>query len=224
MAEAIALGAGIIAVIQISDRIIGLTKHYIETVHDAPRDLHVIRIEASALKATFESLEFLQESEYALSKNLQKLGEKDGAVEGCRRSVSELEQLLDSNPQSSNGGKRRKIQATLSSLAWPFKENRAKKLLEEIMRYKTTITLSLSIEHVYVKMINHSFQAVCFCSKFPISDETGASITGMMSRHYAITKSHPNSKLFLTGSRQSILQLSRTIFLPVGKQEPANGF
>ncbi|KAI9773868.1 MAG: hypothetical protein M1840_006094 [Geoglossum simile] len=146
MAEIIALGASIIAVIQISDRIIGLTKYYIEAVHDAPRDLHVIRIEVSTLKAVFESLKLLQDSEYTLSKNLKKLGEKDGAVEGCRRAVLELGKLLDPTPQSTNNGKRRRIQATLSSLAWPFKESKAKKLLDEISRYKITITLSLSAE------------------------------------------------------------------------------
>ena len=156
MAEAIALAAGIIAVIQISDRIISLTKQYIEAVQDAPRYLHVIRIEVSTLKAIFESLKLLQDSEYASSSILHKLGEKDGAVEGCERSVSGLEQLLDARYQPTSGGKRRKLQATLSSLAWPLKESKAKKLLHEISRYKTTITLSLSTEQVYVTRSNFS--------------------------------------------------------------------
>jgi hypothetical protein len=145
MAEAIALGASIIAIIQISDRIISLTKHYIETVHDAPRDLHIIRIEASALKAVFESLELLRHSGHVLC-NLQTLSERDGPVEGCRRSVSELQNLLEPPPQQTSNGKWQKVQTTLSNLAWPFKESKAKKLLDEISRYKTTITLSLSTE------------------------------------------------------------------------------
>jgi hypothetical protein len=160
MAEIIALGASIIAVIQISERIIGLTKNYIEAVHDAPRDLHVIRIEVSTLKAVFESLKLLQDSDYTLSNNLQKLGEKDGAVEGCRRAVLELGKLLDPTRQSTNNGNRRRIQATLSSLAWPFKESKAKKLLDEISRYKITITLSLSAEQAYV--IFFYFLSRCF--------------------------------------------------------------
>jgi hypothetical protein len=98
MAEAIALSASIIAVIQISDRIIGLTKHYIEAVQDAPRNLHSIRIEVSTLKAVFESLELLRDSNSVLSGNVRKLSEKDGAVEGCRRSVSELEKIAQSKP------------------------------------------------------------------------------------------------------------------------------
>jgi len=150
MAEAIALGASIIAVMRISDRIITLTKQYIETVRNAPRDFHVIRIEASALKAVFEGLELLQHSGNFLSNNLQKLGERDGPIEGRRRSVSELEKLLEPSPQPTGNGKWRKIQTTLGNLAWPFEGGKANKLLDEISRYKATITLSLSTEQAYV--------------------------------------------------------------------------
>lgn len=146
MAEAIALGASIIAVIQISDRIIGLTKDYIDGVQDAPRDLHIIRIETSTLKAVFESLKFVHNSGNAISENLQNLARQDGAVAGCRRVVSNLEKLIDTEVDTAMRGKRQKIQATLSNLAWPLKESKAKKLLEEMAKYKTTITLALSSE------------------------------------------------------------------------------
>jgi hypothetical protein len=152
MAEAIALAAGIIAVIQISDRIIGLTKHYIETIRDAPRDLIAIRTEISMLKAVFENLKLMQDCEYASANNLQALSEKDGAVEGCKRSVADLEKLLDTEPQSASGVKRRRIQVTLSSLAWQLKENKVKKLRNELSRYKMAITLFLSSEQAYVHL------------------------------------------------------------------------
>jgi hypothetical protein len=144
MAEAIALGASIIAIIQISDKFIGLTKHYIEGVQDAPRDLHVIRIETSTLKAVFESLKFVHDSGNA--ENLQNLARQDGVVAGCRRALSDLEKLISPEVDTTVQGKRRKIQATLSSLAWPLKESKARKLVDEMARYKTTITLALSSE------------------------------------------------------------------------------
>jgi hypothetical protein len=146
MAEVIALGASIIAVIQISDRVIGLTKQYIETVQDAPRDLHAIRIETSTLKAVFESLNFFHDSENNLSNNLQALGGQNGPLEGCRRSLFNLERLLGPDVDTTVQGKRRMIQATLTSLAWPLKESKARKLLDEVVRYKTTISLALSSE------------------------------------------------------------------------------
>jgi hypothetical protein len=146
MAEAIALGASIFAVIQISDRIIGLIKQYIETAKDAPRDLHTIRIETSTLKAIFESLKFLLDSENPPSDNLQSLDRQNGPVEGCRRSLSDLERLLSPGIDTTVLGKRRKIKATLSGLAWPLKEGRARKLLDDVLQYKTTISLALSSE------------------------------------------------------------------------------
>jgi hypothetical protein len=146
MAETIALGASIIAVIQIADRIISLCKDYIETVKDAPRDLHLILIETSSLKAVFDGLKFLQESGTNLSSNLRILDDKDGLIKGCQRCVSNLETLLSPGFDTSVQGKRRKIQVTLNSLAWPLKERKAKKLLDEILQYKTTITLALSSE------------------------------------------------------------------------------
>jgi hypothetical protein len=146
MAEAVALGASIIAVIQISDRIISLTKQYIETVRSAPRDLHAIRIETSTLKAIFESLKFLHDSENPPSDYVQSLDGQNGPVEGCRRSLSGLERLLGSGIDTTVQGKRRKIQATLNGLAWPLKEAKARKLLDEVLQYKTTISLALSSE------------------------------------------------------------------------------
>jgi hypothetical protein len=145
MAEGIALAASIIAVIQISERIVGITKRYIEAVQEVPRDLHVILIEISTLKAVFESLKFVQGSENAVPYNLQNLGH-NGAIEGCRNTVSELEKLLEPDPKRNSKGKRQKVQAALNTLAWPLKENRAKKLLDDISRFKITITLALSSE------------------------------------------------------------------------------
>jgi hypothetical protein len=67
MAEAVGLGASIIAIYQIADRLIGLCKFYIETVHDAPSDLRKILIEMSALKTIFQDLEFLKRCDSKLS-------------------------------------------------------------------------------------------------------------------------------------------------------------
>jgi hypothetical protein len=153
MAEIIALGSSIIAVIQISERIIGLTADYIEAVHDAPRDLQLIRNVVLTLKPTFETLKIPQDCESTLSNNLQKLGEKDGPIEGCRYAVLELGKLLDSASQSTSNEKRRRFEMTLKSLAWPFKEKKAKKLLDEISRYNETISFSLSAETAYVLLI-----------------------------------------------------------------------
>jgi hypothetical protein len=139
----------IATVIQIADRLIGLCKDYLTTVKDAPSDLRTILIETSTLKVVFESLQFLLDSNSAPSDVLAGLSSENGPVQGCQRSVSELEKLFP--PKSSivrkgQSSKKQKLTNTLAILAWPGKQDRAKKLLDEISRYKSTITLTLSAD------------------------------------------------------------------------------
>ena len=149
MAEVIAVGASVIAIIQVTDRIIALCKFYIETVRDAPSALRVILIETSTLKTIFENLNFLTACNSGVSKTVSTLSGEYGPIEGCRRSITELEKLFPSDCIQTTGqarSKKRKVKATLVALAWPMKENKARKLLDEIVRYKTTITLALTTE------------------------------------------------------------------------------
>ncbi|MCJ1452479.1 hypothetical protein MMC28_002822 [Mycoblastus sanguinarius] len=82
MAEAIAVGASVIAIIQISDRIIGLCKFYIESARDASSDLRVILIETSKLKTVFENLKFLTSCSSGVSAMVSTLSGEDGAHQG----------------------------------------------------------------------------------------------------------------------------------------------
>ncbi|RFU23916.1 hypothetical protein B7463_g12423, partial [Scytalidium lignicola] len=96
----------------------GLTGNFIQASRDAPRDLHTIRIETSTLKATLENLKFLHDSGGCLSDNLQALHGKNGPLEGCRRVLSDLEKLLGPDIHGPADGRRQRIHATLSNLAW----------------------------------------------------------------------------------------------------------
>ena len=152
MAEAIAIGASVIAILQITDRIIGICKSFIRSAQDAPSDLRAILLEVSALKSVLENLEFLIGSNDSSSVLVCNLCEADGPVDGCLRSLQELEGLFprDSVPvQGQEQSKRRKLKSTLTSLAWPLKETKARKLLDDIVRYKSTITLTLTTESLY---------------------------------------------------------------------------
>jgi hypothetical protein len=54
MAEAFAIAAGVIAVLQITDRVAGICRFYIESVHDCPSGLMVVLSETFMLKILFE--------------------------------------------------------------------------------------------------------------------------------------------------------------------------
>jgi len=146
MAEVIGLVASIIAVVQLADRVATMCKLFIETVNDYPKDLRLIYIETGSLKVVFEGLHFLKEDDPADSVTLQRLQGSDGPIEGCKVAMDKLDQLFLPLPESSGKRKRaniQKLQMTLASLAWPLKAERARRLLDEIMRYKSTINTAL---------------------------------------------------------------------------------
>jgi len=152
MAE-VALGASIIAIYQIADRLIGLCKFYIETVHDAPSDLRKILIEMSALKTIFQDLEFLKRCDSKLSAVLESMTGSDGSIGGCRKAVTDIEKLFSQDSINTHryevrASKNTKsvYKATLAALAWPLKASKAMKLLQDISMHKTTITLALTTD------------------------------------------------------------------------------
>ena len=149
MAEVLAIGASVIAIIQITDRIVGLCKFYIETVNNAPSDLRLILLETSSLRTIFKNLDFLIVYDSGVSSIVSSLASVDDPIEGCLKSIIQLEKLFPSNWIRNTGqspSKKRKVRATLATLAWPLKEGKARKLLDEISRYKTTVTLALTTE------------------------------------------------------------------------------
>ena len=153
MAEIIGLGASIATFIQIAGSIAGVCKSYIEAVQDCPKDLRLIYIETSSIKLLFESLQFLNEDDVDDSKASQILFQPDGPILGCGRAVTELGRLLPASllapvptRPAANRAKRQRLSLSLVSLAWPLKASKARKLLDDIMRYKSTITMGLTGE------------------------------------------------------------------------------
>ena len=161
MAEAIAIVASVIAVIQLSDRLVGVVKTFIESSKDAPKDFRVILNEISTLKTIFENLKFLIQVNGADSVLLPRLEGPGGPVEGCQVAIKELTQLITEGfdgPVRNSQKKRKldvgeqitdlKIQMSRfhAKLAWPLKESKARKLLDDLSRYKATINLALANE------------------------------------------------------------------------------
>lgn len=98
------------------------------------------------LKTIFENLNILATGDSGVSKTVSALSGNEGLIEGCRRLITELENLFPSDciqNTAQNPSKKRRVSM---ALAWPLKENKAKKLREEIARYRETITLALTSE------------------------------------------------------------------------------
>jgi hypothetical protein len=154
--DPLSLTAGVIAIIQMADKIISVCKDYVTTVKDAPKDLRTIMFEVGSLKCVVEVLELLlsQETCGDASNILRRLNCSDGALEGCKKSLRDLESLFPAPKESATDGKRQKLLCSLTRLAWPFKADKARKLLDDIGRHKITISLSLTTEAVYVSEIS----------------------------------------------------------------------
>ena len=185
MAEALATSATVIAIIQISDRLIGLCKYYIETVQDASTDLRAILIETSTLKTILESLTFITSCRSGASTVVNTLSGEDGPIEGCLRAITRLEKMFPQNihqAKDENHDKRRKVKATWAALAWPLKEKQAKKLLDEIMRYKSTIALTITTESTYALLPLSLYLVNFFVSSFKFSSRN-VGVSGAQSLH-----------------------------------------
>ncbi|KAK2729735.1 hypothetical protein CKAH01_02709 [Colletotrichum kahawae] len=149
MAEAIGLAASVFATVQIADRVISLCKRYIESIQDAPSDLRTILIETSSVKAILENVKVLIECDNGQSDIFDTLKGPSGPIEGCREAMKSLEGLFRTDTAASQGLSRsRKLKShalvTLATLAWPLKESKAKKLLQDVATHKSTISLALA--------------------------------------------------------------------------------
>lgn len=145
--DLLSIGASIIAVIQAADRITQLCRYYIGAVDDYPTGLRSMLVETSTLKTILESLEFLIDSDADSSPMLDSLRCTAGPIMGCQRTLSELE-LLFPTPSTNPGqnARRKTVKMTLAQLAWPFRQEKARALLAELVQYKTTITSAISCE------------------------------------------------------------------------------
>jgi len=146
--DPLSITASVLAISEVAGKIISVCKSYIASARDAPNDLRIILIEVGSVKCVLETLELLlpKDNLGAHSAILQKLGDDGSALEGCSRALKALEELFPEQVEQSAHGKRRKINASVKHLAWPFKEGKARKLLEDIQRHKATISLMLTTE------------------------------------------------------------------------------
>jgi glutamine synthetase adenylyltransferase len=160
VAETIAVVASIIAIIQISDRVVSSCKFYIQAASNTPSELRTILVEISTLKYVFESLQFLETYAHAEPALWKQLSGQDGPIEECRRSIADLEKLFpaDKIPVAGNRpvSKKCHVQLVRTSLAWPLKARRARELLRIIVQQKAIISLALTTESRLVKLFEMS--------------------------------------------------------------------
>jgi hypothetical protein len=143
--------ASYIAIIQIADRLVSNCKGYVKSVKDTPNNIRIIIIEVGSVRCVLELIRDPVpedgDDNNDMSFRLQNLRGEDGPVEGCKKALIALSSLDPDPVVQSTHEKRRKL-FSLTTLAWPLKEGKARKLLQDIRRYKATMSLALTTETV----------------------------------------------------------------------------
>ena len=145
--------ASLIAVVGLADKVISRCHRYLSAVKGCPSDLRTILLEISSIKAVIENLEFLRSNspDPHLKQLLLSLDGADGPVQGCRECLQQLENLIpDDKTQGSWSKRERPLQPTLERLAWPLHATKAKRLLDELGRFRGSISLTLVTDTTYV--------------------------------------------------------------------------
>jgi NACHT domain len=139
MAEALALGAGIIAVIQLADRVICLSSQltrFIGHVRNAKTEIAQVITTIIALKGTVEFLQQFVKNVDNASRlpQLGSISQPDGPLSRCRTMLEELESEMQAG-KDDNG--------ILKAISWPWKGKEIGKVLQAIEKQKTLIMLAL---------------------------------------------------------------------------------
>ena len=116
--EPLSITASVIAVIQISSKIMSICSDYIRDVKDAPSDLQKIMLEVATVKGIFEALRlFIPSKDDANVVDSQQLYFfLSDFVDGCTRELQYLESLFSQFNDYSSSVKYRKCLPSLSSL------------------------------------------------------------------------------------------------------------
>lgn len=147
-------GANVAGVVGLADKVISRCHRYLSAVKDCPSDLRAILIETSTLKSVIENLEFLCKNSPnpELKQFFLRLDGDNGPIRGSRECLVKLDRLLpDDKIQRTTRGGERTLQPTLARLAWPLHETKARKLLDELGRFRASISAALVTDISYVE-------------------------------------------------------------------------
>lgn len=147
MAEIIGLAASILGLIEVSSKVISHSGKLIREIKAAPKELHLIHIEALTLKGILNSLQSLHDANRIPQNSLEKLQGWNGLVDICGRTLAELDKILSSGPPVTGdpvGGRDNHwMQPRFDRILTALKASRAKKLIEDVRRFTDLIKIAL---------------------------------------------------------------------------------
>lgn len=140
MADPLSVAASVIAVIQISGKVLSLCYQYFSGTKDAPKDIHSIISEVGSLKSILEDLNSLDNGSDIPTGSrgsalFTSLNAEDGPLKTCEAALQDILAHIDPPIESHNLSK---------VLLWPLKAKEVHKLLGVVQKQKTSLILALA--------------------------------------------------------------------------------
>jgi hypothetical protein len=144
--DGLSSAASVIAIIQLAGSIVKICRGYIQVVKDARDEIFELQRSVADLAGVLQELKVLLQGP-----NGPKLSSSrtlDVPITKCRSTLSALEATVDP-------GKGRGVMRKFGFRAWkwPLKSIEVDRIVEELERYKSFFTLSLTIDHTCVFLL-----------------------------------------------------------------------
>ena len=154
MAEALAVVASVVAVLQITSSIISVCYDYNAAVKSVPWELPRFLSELESLRTVLQKLEPLaKQAELTRTPNDSRLPAfsglcaPNGPLQRCHQDLEKLESTLKSPKWIEGYGPKRT--AFVQALSWPLKEKDSGKALKGIREYKNLLSFALQADQAY---------------------------------------------------------------------------
>lgn len=139
MAEALGLAASVLAVLELTSKLLSLGYEYIRSAKDAPEDLRSLVDELNSLNTVLVSLEsYFRDQKKPQLPALQAFGQK-GPLHGCKLALQRL--LAKLGPKEDFRGKTKRLK-------WFFEKEETFQHIERIQRHVRLFNLALTVDHL----------------------------------------------------------------------------
>jgi hypothetical protein len=140
MVDPIGLVGTLIAVVQISSKVVSICYEYRSSVKNAPRELSLILDEVTSVRDIVERLVKIVDADErsCILPSLQSMNQPEAPLQKCLAELTALKQCL----KPAKG-----LKAKGWALVWPLKETDAQKRLAAIARIKATLQLAISADN-----------------------------------------------------------------------------
>jgi hypothetical protein len=144
--DGLSAAASVIAVIQISEEVISLCSQYLKAVKNAKSDIVRLQGELSTLKPLLEGAQKLLEGPNAA--RLETSRPLLDGLRGCYSQLKDLETKLKDYLKTEDEGKGMRLFG-LRALKWPFKSKKVDTVIQDLNKFRDTLSASLNIDQTY---------------------------------------------------------------------------